>query len=45
MSNEDIASLTPRIQAAIEELRGEILKQYPSASFEVAVAKIRMAFT
>src|SRR5215217_4876255 len=36
MSNQDIAGLTPRIQAAIEELRGEILKQYPSASFEVA---------
>jgi hypothetical protein len=36
MSNEDIAGLTPRIQAAVEELRGEILKQYPSASFDVA---------
>jgi hypothetical protein len=36
MSNEDVKGLTPRIQAAIEELRGEILKHYPSASFEVA---------
>jgi len=36
MSNEDIEGLTPRIQVAIEGLCGEIIKQYPSASFEVA---------
>ena len=35
MSIEQTASFDPRVQNALEELRGKIAAQYPTATFEV----------
>lgn len=36
MSRKRIKGMTPRIEAAIEELKGRIRERYPEATYEVA---------